>query len=128
MYAKQTGPPLSDTLTFGEGRLVSERLGPLGYAAGTFTLSIGSTGAPVWESTQLSRQDGIVFWKGELDRDAIRGTLSRLPLDGASEDFRFEGKEILAAKPVSQPDTPAPPAEQEPAKPTSASTDQGAAP
>ncbi len=113
MFTKQVEPPLGDTLTFIDGKLTSERLGPLGYAPGTFTLSIGPTGAPVWESTQLSRQDGIVLWRGELDRDTIRGTISRLPLAGASEDFRFEGKEILAATPSAQsaPVSPSAPTE-----------------
>jgi hypothetical protein len=116
MFTKQVEPPLGDTLTFSDGKLASERLGPLGYAPGTFTLSIGPTGAPVWESTQLSRQDGIVLWRGELNRDTIRGTISRLPLTGASEDFRFDGKEILAAQPVPQPSAAAPPAAPAPAE------------
>lgn len=115
MFVKPEAPPLSDTLAFSGGQLTSERLGPLGYGAGPFTLSIGAGGAPAWEATQLNQKDGIVLWKGELDRGAIRGTMSRLPLEGNSEDFRFTGQEILAEKPVPPPDAPAPP-------------DQGAAP
>lgn len=103
MFTKPEEPSLSDTVAFSGGQLTSERFGPLGYGPGVFTLSIGSSGAPAWESTQLSRQDGIVLWKGELDRDTIRGTVSRLPLNGNSEDFRFEGKEMLAAAPAAPP-------------------------
>ena len=108
MFVKPEAPPLSDTVAFSGSKLTSERLGELGYGAGPFTLSIGSSGAPVWESTQLSQKDGIVLWKGELNRDTIHGTMSRLPLQGNSEDFRFEGKEILAAKPSPQPEAPSP--------------------
>ena len=114
MFTRQVEPPLADTLTFSDGKLISERLGTLGYVPGAFTLSIGPTGAPVWESTQLSRQDGIVYWHGELDRETIRGTISRLPLAGASEDFRFEGKEILAERPASQPGAALPEASSSP--------------
>ena len=109
MYTKQVELSLDDTLTFVDGTLSSEWFGPLGYAPGMFTLSIAPAGTPVWESTQLSQQDGIVLWRGELDRDTIRGTVSRLPLAGASEDFRFEGKEMLAAT-ASVPSAPASPA------------------
>ena len=107
MFTRTSEPPLHDTLSFSRGALNSEWLAPRGYGAGGFTLSIGPSGAPVWESTQLNQQDGIVLWKGELDRGTIRGTVSRLPLSGDSEDFQFEGKEILAAPPAEAPEVPA---------------------
>lgn len=96
MFTAQSDDPVGDTLQFAGGTLTSERLAPSGYEPAPFTLSIGPSGGPVWEATQLSPRDGIVLWRGELDRDTIRGTVSRLPLEGGTEDFRFEGKEILA--------------------------------
>ena len=107
MFTAEASEPVHDTLQFSGGHVTSERLGPSRYTPGPFTLSIGPNGGPVWEATQLSEQDGIVLWRGELDRDAIRGTVSRLPLEGRTEDFRFEGKEILASRPPAQ--TPAEP-------------------
>ena len=106
MFTPEPAEPVRDTLQFIGGQVTSERLAPSGYKPGLFTLSIGPNGGPVWEATQLSEQDGIVLWRGELDRDVIRGTVSRLPIEGSTEDFRFEGKEILASRP--QPEQPAP--------------------
>ena len=121
MFTRTNEPPLHDTLTFSRGALSSEWLAPRGYGPGGFTLSIGPAGAPVWESTQLNQQDGIVLWNGELDRDTIRGTVSRLPLSGDSEDFQFEGKEILAAPLAEAPSAAeAVPAGPQPETPTDA--------
>jgi hypothetical protein len=108
LFTREPEPPIADTLRFTGGQLTSERFAPSGYAPGPFTLSIGPAGRPVWEAAQLSQQDGIILWRGELDRDTIRGTVSRLPLDGSTEDFRFEGKEILAS---SAPPTDTPPSD-----------------
>ena len=110
MFTADPAEPVRDTLQFVGGQLTSERLAPSGYTPGPFTLSIGPNGGPVWESTQLSQQDGIVLWRGELDRDTIRGTVSRLPIEGSTEDFRFEGNEILASRSEtsSEPETAEP--------------------
>jgi hypothetical protein len=115
MFADEAQAAVPDTLIFSKGHLTSAQFTGLGYSAGPFSLSIGTTGLPVWEATQLNPNDGIVIWRGELDRDVIRGTVSRLPLEGASENFRFEGKETLAGAP------PAPPSTSEASSPVSAS-------
>ena len=115
MFEAQPSDPVTDTLQFSGGQLASERFEPSGYAPAPFTLSIGPNGLPVWESTQLSQRDGIVLWRGELDRDTIRGTVSRLPLEGSTEDFQFEGTEILASRPpVETPAVSPPPADNAP--------------
>jgi hypothetical protein len=94
MYGRKLEQPITDTLSFEYGQFASERLTSQGFPASDVTVGEGEDGTPFWEVTQLNRQEGIIFWRGELEADAVRGLLSRHPLAGRSEEYVFMGRPI----------------------------------
>jgi len=82
-----------DTVEFGAGTVASDRLTKAGYLQSNYTLTIGGDGVPVWETMQTKEGEGVAFWRGELHGSAVRGVLSKHPLDGPAEDFSFTGNE-----------------------------------
>ena len=83
--------PLKDSLRFDQGRLTSEVLSKEGYPASNITLTVGDDGITVWETMQTQEDTGVVFWRGEVQENSMRGVLSKHPVQGDSVDFSFSG-------------------------------------
>lgn len=95
-----TGKTKQDTLTF-QGRTVSSGwLTKSGYGASNYSLRIQDDGLVIWETMQSKEGEGLAFWRGELQNDAMSGALSKQPTKGASESFSFSGKKAGAATPT----------------------------
>jgi hypothetical protein len=132
LYGPALEAPIPDTLRFLEGRMASERLDADGFMEGpveTHTVE----GALAWDAKQMSLTSGIVFWHGEIQGATMRGTLSKHPLQGASEDYVFVGRpaDVAPVEPGQTTSEPAAPAEAEPApasEPAPAEADPGPAP
>ena len=83
--------PAKDTLRFEQGKLASDALSSQGYMKSNYTLTVGGDSVPVWETMQANEQVGVVFWRGEIRGDTMRGVLSKHPIQGNTEDFSFVG-------------------------------------
>ena len=86
---KKTVP---DTLRFEKGRVTSQWLADAGYMPSNYTLTAGEDGSVVWETMQTKEGEGVAFWRGELDGEAVRGILSKHPEKGDALDYSFSGK------------------------------------
>lgn len=92
LYAKDTNEVLRDTITFSSNKLSSIRFAAEGYKTADVMVSI-ENGVPVWTALLANPLKGVVFWKGEVYGGRLEGTVSRLPLEGKIQDYRFEGEE-----------------------------------
>ena len=118
MSGEKPKRPLKDTLRFEQGKLTSEKLAADGYPSSNYTLTMGDDGIPVLETMQTNETKGVVFWRGEVSGDTLRGILSKHPLEGNSEDYSFAGRPANAAPEPQAGAAPAPAAQaNQPAKP-----------
>ena len=103
MSGQKPKRPMKDTLRFEQGQITSEQLSTTGYSTSNYTLTVGDDGVPVWETMQTSKAKGVVFWRGELHGDTMRGILSEHPLEGTAQDHSFIGQRASAAMAPSEP-------------------------
>lgn len=82
-----------DTVTFQDGKVSSSRMDKAGYGQSNYTLTIGDDGMAVWETMQSQDGTGVVFWRGELHGNAMRGIVSEHPTQGDNTDWSFNGTE-----------------------------------
>jgi hypothetical protein len=92
MSGETRAQPFTDTLSFENGQITSQRLSAEGYPSSNYTFTIGDDDIPVWETMQTSEGSGVVFWRGEVHGEAMRGIVSQHPVEGAAQDFSFAGK------------------------------------
>ena len=83
-----------DHVTFDAKHVSSERLSKAGYGPSNYTLTIGEDGALVWETMQTKEGEGVAFWRGEFQDTAMRGVLSKHPLEGPTEDYSLSGQQV----------------------------------
>ena len=109
MFAEegQADEPAQDLVVFQDQMVSSHLLEPDGFTPGRFTVSMNEGTAPVWEALQSSSTAGIAIWRGELHGEEMRGTVSKQPLEGNSQDYLFVGHQMH----VPSPDSSTPPPE-----------------
>lgn len=109
--------PKKDAISFTKRQVTSEFMGKSGYPASNYSLTIGDDGRGVWETMQTKEGEGVAFWRGEFDGTAMRGVLSKHPVEGAVEDYNFSGQ-IEGGQVITIPEraAPAPVAAPKPAK------------
>lgn len=99
-----------DTISFTQRQVTSEFLSKAGYPATNYSLSIGGDGRAVWETMQTKENEGVAFWRGELEGLVMQGVLSKHPTEGTPEDYSISGQAVgekkiavpsIAQKPVS---------------------------
>lgn len=78
-----------DVLTFSEGKFISKSLSNKGYPMSNFTIAVSSDGAVSWETTQMTENGDMAFWKGQLQSEIMSGVLSLHTLKGQLQDFYF---------------------------------------
>ena len=103
MYGKKPKRPLKDTVAFEQGTVTSEELSSDGYPTSNYTLTVGDDGISVWETMQTSERNGVVFWRGEVHGETMRGILSKHPLKGDAEDYTFVGHQAGATDQTAEP-------------------------
>ena len=127
MYGGKAKPALKDSLRFDNGQITSASLSKEGYAGTNCTVTVGEDGVPVWETMQTSEGKGVVFWRGELYGDTMRGILSKHPIEGNTEDYSFTGKQSgAAAAPSAAEPAPAQPAAAQVSRPAPAEPERDA--
>ena len=96
--------PLTDTLRFAEGKITSEVLSSREFPTSNYTLTIEKQSIPVWQTMQTKpgSKKEVVFWRGELHGDRMRGVMSRQLEKGKSESFSFAGTRLASAPPAAQ--------------------------
>ena len=115
MFGQQRDRKLADTLSFNGSEMTSEMFAAGGFASSTITITVGEDGVPVWEATQLNPSQGIALWHGELHEHTINGTVSKCPLQGATEDFLFVGQEAAEPpEPAASPEPSTAPEQKDP--------------
>lgn len=98
-----------DLIAFQDQMMTSQLLERDGFKPGRFTVTLTEGDAPVWEALQSSPDVGIAIWRGELHGDQMRGTVSKQPLEGASQDYLFAGRGMVSSP--SEPAETTPPLE-----------------
>ena len=100
-----------DRLRFEKGKFTSIIFERKGFLTVPYTLT-GKVGGPIaWKATQKSDTNGDLSWRGELQGDAMKGTLVWKQPDGTVINHSFIGsraKEEPFAPEVTQPPAPKP--------------------
>ncbi|MBI4355436.1 MAG: hypothetical protein HY597_03155 [Candidatus Omnitrophica bacterium] len=104
---KGKASPIKDIVSFEQGRVTSKHLSAKGYPTTNFSARIGDDGVPIWETMQTNENQDVVFWRGELHGEALRGIVSQKPVKGASEDYALAGQRV-ANPPKTAPSAAAP--------------------
>jgi hypothetical protein len=86
-----------DTLTFKEGKMVSENLDLNGYKASNYSMT-KETGRVIWETMQTS-DTGTGSWRGEVEAGKMRGVLSLRKKEGEPQDFSFVSLKYVKIRP-----------------------------
>jgi hypothetical protein len=113
--------PEEDVLTFQDGKVVSKNFESKGFTATNYTIT-APEGADmaIWETMQTSSnsKEGVIFIRGEWNKDTMRGVVSQ-QMDGgkSTKDYTFattakkavppskakEGKKDEAINPTQEP-------------------------
>ena len=99
-----------DTFTFQDGKFKSEGLSKRGFAASNYSISLPSSESEpaVWETMQTGKE-GLIFIRGEWEKDKMQGTVSE-QLDGGKKvnEYYFSTAARTAIPPSSsKEETPA---------------------
>ena len=95
-----TGKTKQDTVSFTGRTVTSQRMEKLGYAASNYSLNVKEDQTASWETMQTKAGEGVVFWRGELEGETMRGVLSQQPAKGPAENYSFVGKQTGGPKPA----------------------------
>lgn len=79
----------TDVLTFKDGTITSKNFLAKGYGTSNYTLSVQEDGTIVWETMQVKNDIDLVFLRGELRGNSMRGAIGTKPQKGARESFDF---------------------------------------
>ncbi len=122
MSGEKEKRPTQDTVRFQGGTITSEKLSSEGFPTTNFSITIGGDGVTVWETMQTAKDNTVIFWRGELHGETMRGLLSRHAASGAVTDWSFSGR-LKPAVPENKPavEEPKAAAPSKPAQPAPAS-------
>ena len=73
---EQTKPLETDVIEFGSNNVLSKNLDAIGFPRSNYSLRIKDDGTAVWETMKTSGKGVIIFLRGELKGDSMRGVLS----------------------------------------------------
>lgn len=98
-----------DRVRFHEGEFSSAIFERKGFRKSRYTAK-KEGGSIVWEIMQTSEAEGSLAWHGELQEEAMKGTLRWTKADGEVVNHTFAGGKFVAepAPPEVTPEAPAP--------------------
>ena len=102
-----TGKNKRDTVSFTGRTVTSDRLAKLGYPTSNYSLNVKEDRTATWETMQTKAGEGVVFWRGELEGETMRGVLSQQPANKPAESYSFVGKQTGGVTPAPAPAEPA---------------------
>jgi hypothetical protein len=79
----------TDVFTFAEGKVTSKNLSAQGYRKSNLNVGIQDDGTAVWETMQVNANNDLVFLRGELSGNAMKGVISMQPIKGAKTLLDF---------------------------------------
>jgi len=79
----------TDVFTFAEGKVTSQNLSAQGYKKSNLNIGIQDDGTVVWETMQVNTNNDLVFLRGELSGNAMKGVMSMQPIKGAKTTLNF---------------------------------------
>lgn len=79
----------TDVFTFAEGKVTSQNLSAQGYKKSNLNVGIQDDGTTVWETMQVNANNDLVFLRGELYGNIMKGVISMQPVKGAKTVFNF---------------------------------------
>jgi hypothetical protein len=80
---------LIDTLSFKEGKFISNILSKEGFSPSKYSIRYKGEGVIVWETMQTKEDGTTVNWYGEFKGNTMKGVLSERPTTGKNQDFSF---------------------------------------
>lgn len=97
-----------DTLNFRNNKIESPSLIAHGFTPTNYTVRLKGKNNEIiiWETMQTSADNGVAFWRGEIDNDAMRGVLSWQVNEQNKQDYSFTSAQksvpapAVAAEPV----------------------------
>ena len=93
----------ADELVFQNGRFTSKKMTKKGYTSTNYTITPSETGPSTWETMQTSADDGVIFWRGEWQKDTMSGVINRQIKEG-TEDYYFSSSAKVKIPPTSEED------------------------
>ena len=94
-----------DTLTFQNGQIKSKYFADKGFPATNYTISIADgSDMATWETMQTDAKGGVLFIRGEWDKDVMRGVMSQQLDENKTKDFNFSSASKEAIEPTTEPE------------------------
>lgn len=86
-----------DELEFIDHKFTSKKMLKEGFSATNITFNLKGENIVIWETMQTGPNNDLVFWKGEIESEVMRGVLSLQPQTGEVKDYSFVSisKEII---------------------------------
>ncbi len=81
--------PELDKLTFGDGKITSKFYESKGFNATNYNLTVTKDNRLVWDTMQKNSAGQTLFWHGEVNDEAMQGTLSLRDGKNIAQDFSF---------------------------------------
>lgn len=102
---KKSSPLEKDTLNFKDNKIESAYLISNGFTPTNFTVRLKgkNNDIVVWETMQTSADKGVAFWRGEIDKDVMRGVLSWQVDEQNKQDYSFISVQKGTPAPVAAP-------------------------
>lgn len=85
------GKKESEDIVFKDNQITILGFAKKGFPTTNYTLTIQEDSMIVWETMQTSKESGIAFWRGEMDKGMqnIRGILSHQIDEKTKQDYSF---------------------------------------
>ena len=81
--------PPYDKIFFDQGKISSPYFTGKGFAGSNYTLTIKDRGRMTWETMQANNSGGVLFWRAEIDKGEMQGTLSLQESGKPAQEFYF---------------------------------------
>ena len=81
--------PPYDKIFFDQGKISSPYFTGKGFAGSNYTLTISDRGKMTWETMQANNSGGVLFWKAEIDKGEMQGTLNLQESGKPVQEFYF---------------------------------------
>lgn len=93
---KKAGEESADMISFTGRKVKSRVLDSKGYPPSNISVTVGGEGVSIWETMQSNETGDVVFWRGEIRDDTMRGVMSKHSANGDPEDYSFDGNQAKA--------------------------------
>jgi|GEM_PF-1837060 len=100
-----------DVIKLVNGKLHSDKFAKEGFEDSNVTVTVGDDRMIVVETMQRNKEEAVIFWRGELVADVLKGVISKQAPEQTSLSYSFKGSQTATVKPEPEPE-PVPPEPQ----------------